>query len=153
LEPQLEARIITTIGGLQPPDRESPSHPRGLTKALGGQIVHLHEATMRARHIYLSLCVLGFLLPNSLFFPWVMAHGLNPQRFVQDLFANGVSAFFGMDVVISALALSAFVLVEGARIRLARRWVPIVAACLVGVSLGLPLFLYQRQAHLDRAAA
>ena len=31
--------------------------------------------------------------------------------------------------------------------------VPITATCLVGVSLGLPLFLYQRQRHLDRAAA
>lgn len=106
---------------------------------------------MRLRHIYLGLCVLGLLVPNSLFIPWIVAHGLNPQRFVQDLFANGVSAFFAMDVVISALALTAFVLVEGARIRLARRWVPIVAACLVGVSLGLPLFLYQRQVQLDRA--
>jgi hypothetical protein len=107
---------------------------------------------MRPRHIYLGLCVLGFLVPNSLFFPWLVAYGLNPQRFVQDLFANGVSAFFGMDVVISAVVLTAFIFIEGARIGLARRWLPIVAACLVGVSLGLPLFLYQRQAHLDRAA-
>jgi hypothetical protein len=28
---------------------------------------------------------------------------------------------------------------------------PIAATCLIGVSMGLPLFLYQRQAHLDRA--
>ena len=108
---------------------------------------------MRPRHIYLALCVLGLLIPNALFLPWIVAHGPNPQRFVQDLFANGVSAFFGMDVVISALALGVFVLVEGARLRLAHRWAPIVAALIVGVSLGLPLFLYQRQVHLDRQAA
>jgi hypothetical protein len=58
-----------------------------------------------------------------------------------------------MDVVLSALALIIFVLIEGARLGLARRWMPIVATCLVGVSLGLPLFLYQRQAHLDSTAA
>jgi hypothetical protein len=58
-----------------------------------------------------------------------------------------------MDVVVSAVVLGAFVSIEGARIALPRRWLPIVATCVVGVSLGLPLFLYQRQAHLDRTAA
>jgi hypothetical protein len=65
------------------------------------------------------------------------------------LFANGVSTFFGLDVVFSAVALILFVEIEGRRLGLRRRWMPSAAACLVGVSLGLPLFLYQRQAHLD----
>jgi hypothetical protein len=56
-------------------------------------------------------------------------------------------------VILSALTLSAFVLIEGRRLGLHRRWVPIVATCLVGVSLGLPLFLYQRQVHLERAVS
>ena len=108
---------------------------------------------MKPRHIYLALCLLGLLVPNSLFFPWLFEHGPDAQRFVEDMFANGVAAFFGMDVVLSAVALGAFVLVESARIRLDRAWMPIAATFLVGVSLGLPLFLYRRQVHLDRAAA
>lgn len=108
---------------------------------------------MKARHIYLALCVLGLLGPNALFLPWLRVNGLDLSLFVRDLFANGVSAFFGMDVVISFLVLCVFVLVEGARLGLSRRWVPIAAACTVGVSLGLPLFLYQRQMHLDRSSA
>ena len=108
---------------------------------------------MKPRHLYLGLCARGVFVPNSLFVPWVMANGVAPRRFVQALFANGVSAFFGMDVVLSAIALGAFVVIEGARIGLTRRWLPIAATCLVGVSLGLPLFLYQRQVHLDRSAA
>ena len=108
---------------------------------------------MKPRHVYLGLCFLGLLLPNSLFYPWLIEHGPNPQRFVQDMFANGVSAFFGVDVVVSAIALGAFVLVESARLRLNRGWLPILATLLVGMSLGLPLFLYRRQVHLDRAAA
>jgi hypothetical protein len=107
---------------------------------------------MRLRHVYLALCILGAAIPTSFLLPWIGAHGLSPQRFVADLFANGVSAFFAMDVVLSAIVLAAFVLVEGARIGLPRRWVAIAATCLVGVSLGLPLFLYQRQVHLDRVA-
>jgi hypothetical protein len=108
---------------------------------------------MKPRHIYFGLCILGLLVPNSLFFPWLIEHGPNPQRFVQDMFANGVSAFFGMDVVLSAVALSAFVFAESARLRIGQVWVPIAATLLVGVSLGLPLFLYRRQVQLDRTAA
>jgi hypothetical protein len=55
--------------------------------------------------------------------------------------------------LLSALAFTGFVLIEGKRIGLARHWLPIAASCLVGVSLGLPLFLYQRQVHLERTAA
>lgn len=108
---------------------------------------------MNTRRFYLALCVLGLLLPNSFFLPWFRENGLNPGLFVHDLFANGVSAFFGVDVILSAIVLCGFVLIEGARIGLARQWLPIVAVCLVGVSLALPLFLYQRQVHLERASA
>jgi len=108
---------------------------------------------MRARHLYAMLCVLGLALPNAAFWPWLATHGLAPQRFVTDFLANGVSTFFGLDVILSACVLVLFVETEGRRLGLRRRWLPIAAACLVGVSLGLPLFLYQRQVHLDRAAA
>jgi hypothetical protein len=106
---------------------------------------------MNARRFYLGLCFLGLVVPNAAFWPWLLAHGPDPQRFLQDLFATGVSAFFGLDVVLSALALTGFVLIEGQRLALRRRWVPIAATCLIGVSVGLPLFLYQRQVHLERA--
>jgi Terpene cyclase DEP1 len=107
---------------------------------------------MNTRRFYLGLALLGLLIPNAPFWSWLFAHGLDPQRFVRDLFANGVSAFFGLDVILSALVLSGFVLIEGKRLGLERRWIPIAATCLVGVSLGLPLFLYQRQVHLERAS-
>ena len=100
--------------------------------------------------------VFGDLIPTdfpSLGAPWLLANGLDFQLFLRDLFANGVSSFFGLDVVLSALALSGFVLVEGKRIGLHHRWLPILATCVVGVSLGLPLFLYQRQVHLEGATS
>jgi hypothetical protein len=107
---------------------------------------------MRARHLYATLCVIGLALPNAAFWPWLTTHGIAPRRFLADLLANGVSTFFGLDVVLSACVLILFVETEGRRLGLRRRWAPIAAACLVGVSFGLPLFLYQRQVHLDRAA-
>jgi hypothetical protein len=107
---------------------------------------------MRARHFYLALSALGLVLPNAVFWPWLVEYGLDPRQFARDLFANGVSSFFGLDVILSAVVVCGFVLVEARRIGLRRPWLPIAATALVGVSLGLPLFLYQRQEHLDRAA-
>ncbi len=106
---------------------------------------------MKLRHVYLLLCIVGFLLPYSQFVPWVMEHGFNLSLFFRELFANRIGAFFGLDVLVSAVVLVVFARTEGRRLDLQGRWLPVLAVLLVGVSLGLPLFLYLRQAHLDRA--
>jgi len=106
---------------------------------------------MKLRHFYLALCIVGFLVPYSQFVPWVSKHGFNPPGFVHDLFANRVSGFFGMDVIVAAVVLCLFVCAEGMRLGMRRLWLPIVAMCIVGVSLGLPLFLYLREIPLGSA--
>ena len=74
---------------------------------------------------------------------------MNLVLFVRELFANRIGAFFGMDVVVSAVALLVFSRIEGARLGMRRRWVVIVAVLTVGVSLGLPLFFYMRELELE----
>jgi Terpene cyclase DEP1/Protein of unknown function (DUF3303) len=104
------------------------------------------------RHAYLLLCVLGTVLPCAAFLPFLWAHGLDVQAFVAQLFGTPVSAFFGLDVIVSAVVLWTFVYVEGTRRGMTRLWAPVVASLLVGVSLGLPLFLYMRETQTTRAA-
>ena len=58
-----------------------------------------------------------------------------------------------MDVLVSAIVLISFVQTEGKRLGMRLLWLPTVAVFLVGVSLGLPLFLYLRQIQLDRTVA
>ena len=106
---------------------------------------------MRLRHVYLLLAALGAILPYWKLVPWVMDHGLNLSLLCQELFATRIGAFFGLDVVVSAVVLFVLVFVEGRRDRVPHLWLPIVATLLVGVSLGLPLFLYLRQRQLDVA--
>jgi hypothetical protein len=108
---------------------------------------------MKAKTLYLVLCLAGVLLPYWQFVPWGLQHGLNLTLFVRELFANRISAFFGMDVVVSAVALLAFARIEGTRLGIRRRWLLVVAVLTVGVSLGLPLFLYLREAELERKSA
>ena len=106
---------------------------------------------MRLRHLYLLLCVLGTILPYWKLLPWVLEHGLNLSLLCQELFATRIGAFFGLDVVVSAIVLFVFIATEGRRLAIANLWLPIVATLLVGVSLGFPLFLYLRQRQLDAA--
>lgn len=110
------------------------------------------EIVMSARNAYLGLCVLGTVLPVSQIIPFLRHHGLNPHEFVSQLFATPVSGFFGMDVIVSSIALWAFVAIDGPRAGLKRLWAPIAANIAVGVSLGLPLFLYMREVRRDAAA-
>lgn len=104
---------------------------------------------MRPKNLYLALCVLGTLLPYSQLVPFVRQYGLDAGAFVGQLFANRISAFFGLDVIVSSLVLWVFVLIEGRRDGVRGLWAPIAANLLVGVSLGLPLFLYLRAARRD----
>ena len=97
---------------------------------------------MKPKTIYLVLCFIGALLPYWQFVPWLLRHGIDLPLFVHELFVNRISAFFGMDVFVSALVLVVFMRVESARLNIGRRWLPVLAVLTVGVSLGLPMFLY-----------
>ena len=97
------------------------------------------------QYLYLALCVMGVILPYSQLLPFLSEHGLDIRLLVEQMFANRVSAFFGLDVVVSSLVLWAFVFIEGRRRKMRHLWVPVVGNLVVGVSLGLPLFLYMRE--------
>ena len=76
--------------------------------------------------------------------------GMNAPLFVHELFVNRISAFFGMDVLVSAVVLVAFMRVESRRLKIPWRWLPVLAVLTVGVSLGLPMFLYMREVRLEQ---
>jgi hypothetical protein len=106
---------------------------------------------MKTRHLYLVLCLLGTALPWWQFLPFLCEHGLNLRLFVEQVFAGPVSGFFAMDVLVSSIVLWVLVFVEGQRAGVKHLWAPIVANFAVGVSLGLPLFLYLREAKMGQS--
>jgi hypothetical protein len=102
---------------------------------------------MTLRRTYLALCVLGAIVPYSQFVPFIAQHGLDAREFIAQMFATRIAAFFALDVIVSAVVLFVFVRIEGARRNMKHLWAPIVATLLVGVSLGLPLFLFMRESQ------
>lgn len=100
---------------------------------------------MKPKAIYVCLCVLGTILPYWQLLPFLREHGLDLRLMITELFSAPVSAFFGADVIVSSVVLWVFVAVDGRRTGVRRLWAPVVASLTVGVSLGLPLFLYMRE--------
>jgi len=99
---------------------------------------------MQRKSVYLLLCVAGAVLPYWQLVPWVLENELNTSLLLNQLFANRVSAFFAMDVIVSAVVVFVFVGFEHSRLG-NKWWLPLVAVLTVGVSLGLPLALYLRE--------
>jgi hypothetical protein len=100
---------------------------------------------MKTRHLYAAFCVPGALLPWWQFLPWVAEHGFNVRLFFRALFWNGVSGAFALDLIITALVVCCFVLIEGRRVGVRYLWAPIFGTLIICVSFGLPLFLYLRE--------
>jgi hypothetical protein len=96
------------------------------------------------KYVYVVLCILGTALPYYFFAPFVLDHGLNMSLFMRQLFATPVSSFFAADVIVSSVALWAFIAYERRKRPVRLWWLCIVANLAVGVSLALPLYLLFR---------
>ena len=104
---------------------------------------------MNLKTTFLLLCFAGIIVPMTQFIPWVLENGLNVPLLIQELFSTRIGAFFGLDVIVSAIVLVVFVLCEGKRLSISNLWIPVAATFCVGVSFGLPLFLYMRQSKIE----
>ncbi len=98
--------------------------------------------------LFLILAILGTVLPLWFFIPFLAANGLDVPLIFRQLFQNNISSFFGLDVFVSAIALWLFVFSEGRRRRMKNLWGYVLCTLLIGVSLGLPLFLFFRERKL-----
>ena len=98
--------------------------------------------------LYLVCAILGTVLPLSQLFPFLAQHGLDLPLLFKQLFANHVSAFFGLDVIVSSIVVWLLVFSEGRRRGMKNLWLYVVCNLAVGVSLALPLFLFVRERKL-----
>jgi hypothetical protein len=111
------------------------------------------RSVMKPKTLYLALCVVGAVLPYSLFIPFLLENGLDFRLIVEQMFSNRIGGSFALDVIVSSIVFWIFVFVEGRRAGVENLWVPIAANVVVGLSLGLPLFLYLRERRLEEKGA
>lgn len=101
------------------------------------------------RKLYLALAVWGAIHPMFYFVQWFRAEGLDLGKMVDAWHANAASSGLVWDLTIAAIALTVFIITE---VTSRRNWIGLIAIPAtfgIGVSCGLPLYLYLRSKPTD----
>lgn len=104
----------------------------------------------KLKWVYLAFAILGTVAPMSVFASWVSENGLNMPLFIEQMFTGAVTTFVSTDLVISAFVVFIASL-RGWRRGVKWAWTAVPATILIGVSLGLPLYLFLETLHAERS--
>lgn len=105
------------------------------------------------KNFYLACCVAGIVLPYWQFLPWLFDHGIAPLEAFAEIADSRMSGFAWLDVLVSAVVFLTFADIESDRLGMKNKWAHWLGTLTVGVSLGLPLFLWLRERHLESGTA
>ena len=90
------------------------------------------------------MTIVGTLAPAIAGAPYLLEHGYNPAHLMPAIFSTPVSAMVGINVIIGCITLAILMHTEGRELGV-KTWLPILAITIVGISSGLPLYLYLRE--------
>jgi len=96
------------------------------------------------RMIWLALAIWGAIHPMYYFISWFNANGYDLMAMVDAWHANAASSGLVWDLTIAAVTLTLWIIVETAQTRAWGRLIAIPATFCIGVSCGLPLYLFLR---------
>jgi NADH:ubiquinone oxidoreductase subunit 6 (subunit J) len=102
----------------------------------------------RLRAAYLALAIVGAVVPMYHFVTWFLAEGWSLQHLIDGWHANAATTGLVWDLTISAVTLTIFIVAEALFRRDAFCLIAIPATFLIGVSCGLPLYLFLRTRNL-----
>lgn len=99
--------------------------------------------------VYAVLLALGTIVPFLQIMPWLVDHGLDVELFIDQLFANPVSSFFALDVIMAAITLVVLAFLD--RELSGRQRAVVGVSALLGASVGLPMYLVLRERNRSGA--
>lgn len=100
------------------------------------------------RLIYLALAVWGAVHPMYYFLRWFGQNGFDLSAMIDAWHANAASSGLVWDLTIAAIALTVWIIAE---VAVRRNWTALIAipaTFCIGVSCGLPLYLFLRSAPI-----
>lgn len=104
---------------------------------------------MNNKNLYLVLSLIGLVLPYWFLFNFLKSNGLNVALLIEQLFANSISTFFAVDLIISIIVFWVYMISEAIKLQMKNWWLYIFASLTVGLSFALPLFLYFRERKME----
>ena len=98
------------------------------------------------RLTYLALAIWGAIHPMSYFIAWFTEHGWSMAGMIEAWHVNNATSGLVWDLTIAALALTLWICAE---VYVRKNWIALIAIPAtfgIGVSCGLPLYLFLRTA-------
>ena len=102
-----------------------------------------------ARIIYLSLAIIGAIVPMFYFVRWFNEFGWSLGAMVEAWNVNDATTGLVYDLTIAAVTLTVFIIAECSHRRDRLSLIAIPATFCIGVSCGLPLYLFLRSRPRD----
>ncbi|MEL6609454.1 MAG: DUF2834 domain-containing protein [Pseudomonadota bacterium] len=99
------------------------------------------------RWVWLALAVWGTIHPMSYFIAWFNENGYSLSAMIDAWHVNDATSGLVWDLTVAAVALTIWVIVESVRRKAWLDLIAIPATFCIGVSCGLPLYLYLRTRH------
>jgi len=100
------------------------------------------------RWVFLAMAVWGAIHPMYFFIQWFNANGYNMMAMVDAWHVNAAGSGLVWDLTIAAVALTVWIVFEVAQRRIWLGLIAIPATFCIGVSCGLPLYLFLRMRPL-----
>ncbi len=105
---------------------------------------------------YLTLCIIGFILPNILVTIESVETGnillyMHPVATFQDMFANRISSIFAIDLLFAVLVFFMWSYKEASQYPIKNLWLVWTLTMLLGLAGGLPFFLFLREGSRSKA--
>ncbi|MGQ0603454.1 MAG: DUF2834 domain-containing protein [Anaerolineales bacterium] len=95
--------------------------------------------------LWLTLCVVGAVVPYYFLLPFLFEHGLDIGQLAQLATTNTIAIGGIADLLISCFVFWMWMYRESAQRGIRYWWVYVVVTLLVGLSFALPLFLFVRE--------
>ena len=102
------------------------------------------------KRVYLFLAIIGLILPYIFLVQFLSQNGLDLRLFYSQLFANPISIFLAVDLILTAIVFWVFSYHEVRKHDMKNWWLYVIATLIVGPSFSLPLFLYFHERQIER---
>lgn len=96
------------------------------------------------KKMWLVFALIGVVVPFYFATPFFVENGFNFPLFLDLLLANNIAKFFVADLVVSSGVFLVWSYQDAKKLNINGWWMILVANCLAGLSLALPLYLYRR---------
>jgi formate hydrogenlyase subunit 3/multisubunit Na+/H+ antiporter MnhD subunit len=101
------------------------------------------------RRVYLILSIAGFVIPYYFLVTFLLENGFDLSLILNQLFANRISTFFAVDLILTAIVFLIYSFTETRTLKMKNWSHYLLATLLIGPSFALPFFLYNLTGWLD----